>query len=133
MARWFGAAAAALAALVMTLSGSSADEKGPAAKDVMKAVAGKTGYCAKCAGAVKAANWAEAQDYAKKMADCGVALTKAPCPKGDAKSWATLTQAFCAQTAAVNKAAQAKDAEAFGSALKTFTGSCKTCHDAHKQ
>jgi cytochrome c556 len=133
MTRWFGAVATALAVVVMTLGGSSADEKGPAAKDVMKAVAGKTGFCAKCAGAVKAGNWAEAQDYAKKMADCGVALTKAPCPKGDAKSWEKLTTQFCAQTAAVNKAAQAKDADAFGTSLKAFTGSCKTCHDAHKQ
>lgn len=133
MARWFGAVAAALAVVAMTLSGSAADEKGPAVKDVMKAVAGKTGFCAKCAGAVKAGDWAEAQGYAKKMADCGVALTKTPCPKGDAKSWETLTKRFAEQTAAVNKAAEAKDSDAFGTAIKTFTGSCKTCHDAHKK
>lgn len=75
MARWFGALV--VAAVAATFSAGLADEKGPTAKDVMKAVAGKTGFCAKCAGAAKAGNWDDAQAYAKKMADCGVALTKA--------------------------------------------------------
>lgn len=132
MARWFGAALSALAVVAMSLSGGAADEKGPTAKDVMKAVAGKTGLCAKCAGAAKAANWDDAQKFAKQLNECGLALTKVPCPKGDAKSWEKLTKEYCGQTAAVSKAAQAKDAEAFGAAVKTFTSSCKTCHDAHK-
>jgi hypothetical protein len=132
MLRKFGAVFAGLAVVALCLSGNAADEKAPAIKDVMKTVAGKDGLCGKCAGAAKAENWEEAQKLAKKLNECGVALTKTSCPKGDAESWKKLTKQYCEQTAAVNKAATDKDPKAFGAAIKTFTGSCKGCHEAHK-
>lgn len=133
MARWCGAAVAAvmMAGLVVSATGTAQD-KGPTAKDVMKAVAGKTGLCAKCNAAGKAGNWDDAQKLAKQLNECGVAFTKSPCPRGDGKSWEKLTAEFCAQTAAINKAAEAKDSEAFAKAIKTFVGSCEGCHTAHK-
>ncbi len=132
MLRKFGAVFAGLAMVVVCLAGNAADEKGPAVKDVMKTVAGKEGLCAKCNAAAKVEKWEDAQSFAKKLNDCGVALTKTPCPKGDAESWKKLTKQYCEQTVAVNKAATDKDAKAFGAAIKTFTSSCKSCHDIHK-
>lgn len=133
MARWYGAAAAAVAMAALVLTGlGTAQDKGPAAKDVMKAIAGKTGLCAKCNAAGKAGNWEDAQKLAKQLNECGVAFTKSPCPRGDAKSWEMLTKAFSENTAAINKAAEAKDSEGFAKAIKTFVGACEACHTAHK-
>lgn len=133
MTRWFGAvsAAVAVAVLVLTTSGTAQD-KGPTAKDVMKAVAGKTGLCAKCVAAGKEGNWDEAQKLARALNECGTAMTKCPCPRGDAASWAKLSKEFGANTAAIQKAADSKDKDAFEKAVKTFTSACSTCHAGHK-
>jgi hypothetical protein len=131
MVRKLGAVVAGLAVVVLCLS-AGADEKTPTIKEVMKSVAGKEGLCAKCNTAGKGEKWEDAQKLAKQLSECGVALTKTKCPKGDADSWKKLTKAYCENTAAVKKAADDKDTKAFGAAIKTFTGSCKGCHDAHK-
>jgi hypothetical protein len=133
MARKFGAVAAGLIVIALCLAGSAADEKGPTVKDVMKTVGGKEGLCAKCNAAAKVEKWEDAQKLAKQLNDCGVALTKTQCPKGNADEWKKLTKRYCEQTVAVKKAADDKDAKAFGAAIKTFTGSCKGCHDNYKQ
>lgn len=131
MVRKFGALAAGLAVIALCLSATAADKE-PTIKDVMKTVSGKGGACKSCAEAAKGEKWEDAQKLAKQMAECGVALTKTKCPKGDAESWTKLTKKYCEDVAAVSKAADSKDSKAFDTALKTFTTSCKTCHDAHK-
>lgn len=118
--------------IALCLSVDAADEKAAPIKTVMKTVAGKEGLCAKCNAAGKDAKWEDAQKYAKQLTDCCANLPKNKCPKGDAESWAKLSKQYAEQAAAINKAATDKNAEAFGKAIKTFTSSCKTCHDAHK-
>ena len=132
MLRKFVLAFVGAVAMTLVLGSVGAEEKTPSIKDVMKTVAGKEGLCAKCNTAAKGEKWEDAQKLAKSLAECGVNLTKTKCPKGDAKSWEKLTKQYCEDAAAVSKAAEKKDGKEFATAIKTFTGSCKTCHDAHK-
>lgn len=132
MVRKLGAVFAGLAVVALCLSAGAADDKVPTIKEVMKAATGKTGLCAKCNEAAKAEKWEDAQKLAKQLSECGAAMPKNKCPKGDAKSWEKLSKQFADDTAAINKAAQDKDSKAFAAAIGTFTKSCKTCHDAHK-
>jgi hypothetical protein len=118
--------------VTLVLGSVAAEEKTPAVKEIMKSVAGKEGLCAKCNTAAKGEKWEDAQKLAKSLAECGVALTKTKCPKGDADSWTKLTKQYCADAAAVSKAAEKKDSKEFASAIGTFTKSCKGRHDAHK-
>ncbi len=132
MVRKFGALLAGLGVVALCVAGNAADEKAPTIKEVMKAVAKDPGLCGKCNAAAKAEKWEDAQKLAKELIKCGEALSKNKCPKGDGGSWKKLTKAYAEQTVAISKAAEAKDSKAFGTAIKTFTGACKTCHDAHK-
>lgn len=132
MVRKYGTLLAGLAVLALCLTGTGAEDKTPPIKDVMKAVAGKDGLCGKCNTAAKADKWEDAQKLAKELAECGAALAKNKCPKGNGDSWTKLSKQYAEQTAAVQKAATAKDAKAFAAAITAFTGSCKACHDAHK-
>jgi cytochrome c556 len=119
--------------LVFVLGSAAAEEeKTPPIKTIMKTFSGKNGVCAKCAAAGKAANWEDAQKYAKSLTACGVNIGKNKCPRGDADSWEKLTKKFADQTAAIEKAAQAKDAEALSTAVGAFTKSCGACHSVHK-
>jgi len=135
MIRKFGALLTGFAVAALCVAVDAADEKKPPTiKEVMKAVAAKeTGLCGQCAAAAKAEKWEDAQKLAKKMAECASALPKNKCPLGDAESWAKLTKQYAAQAEAVSKAAESKDTEKFNDALKTFTGSCKACHEAHRE
>jgi cytochrome c556 len=132
MVRKFGAVLSGFAAIALCLAAEAADEKVAPIKTVMKTIAGKEGLCAKCGAAGKGEKWEDAQKIAKDMAACAANLPKNKCPKGDAASWEKLSKQFAEQAAAVSKAAEAKDSKEFSAALKAFTGSCKTCHDAHK-
>ena len=130
MLRTFGAVVVGVVAVCLVAG--AADDKTPKIKDVMKTVAGKDGLCAKCNAAAKDDKWEDAQKLAKQLTECGAALAKNKCPKGDGESWTKLSKQYAEQTVAISKAAEAKDAKEFGTAIKTFVGSCKTCHDAHK-
>jgi len=132
MARKFGMVFAAMVAIVVGLGTLVAQDKNPTTKEIMKKVAGKEGLCAKCNMAAKGGQWENAQKLGTQLKECGAALAKAPCPKGDAKSWEKLTKQYAEQTVAISKAADAKDAKSFEASIKTFTSSCKACHDAHK-
>ena len=121
-----------LAMVALCLSVDAAEEKNPTVKEVMKAVAGKEGLCAKCNAAAKGEKWEDAQKLAKQLTDCCAALPKNDCPKGDAESWKKLTKQAAEQTEAIKKAADAKDSKEFATAIGAFTKSCGACHDAHR-
>jgi len=131
MIRKFGAVFTGFAVMAMCIAVDAADDKTPTTKEIMKTLF-KDGTCKKCAEAGKAEKWEDAQKLSKVVAECGAALAKNKCPKGDAESWAKLTKEFAEQTEALNKAAEAKDSAKFDAAAKAITGSCKACHDAHK-
>jgi hypothetical protein len=132
MLRKFGIAFGGTMAIVVGLGTLAADEKAPTIKEVMKATAGMKGLCAKCVTAGKGEKWEDAVKYARELNDCGEALAKCKCPRGDAASWEKLTKRYSEQTGAILKAAEAKDAKAFGEATKSFTGACMECHQSHK-
>lgn len=133
MLRKAGMMFAGTLALVAVLGSAAAqDDKTPSISKIMKTFSGKNGVCAKCAAAGKAANWDDAQKYAKSLTQCGANLGKNKCPRGDADSWEKLTKKFAEQTAAIEKAAAAKDAAALNDAVGAFTKSCGACHSVHK-
>lgn len=134
MLRKFGAVFAGFAVMVACVAVDAADEKAAPTKTVMKTLFAKeTGLCGKCAAAGKGEKWDDAQKLAKTLSECAANLPKNKCPKGDAESWAKLTKEFAELADAVNKAAESKDKDKFAAAIKAFTGTCKTCHDAHKK
>jgi len=132
MLRKAGMMFAGVVAVVLVVGTALAEEKTPTIKQVMKTVAGKQGLCAQCAAAGKGMKWEDAQKLAKSLTACCANLPKNKCPKGDAASWEKLSKQYAEQAAAVQKAADDKDAQAFTAALKTFTSSCGACHKAHK-
>ena len=135
MLRKAGIALAGVIALVPILGTAAADEKTPSIKEIMKTVASskaEKGLCAKCADAGKSANWDEAQKLAKTLTECCANLPKTKCPKGDAASWEKLTKQYAEQSKAIAKAADDKDAKAFGDAISAFTRACSNCHMNHK-
>lgn len=102
-------------------------------EDIMKkSFNKKVGVCPKIGPAVKEGKWDDAQKLSKDLAEYGAALPGTACPKGDAGSWTKLSKKFAAETKAVADAAAKKDAAATEASLKTLTGSCKACHDAHR-
>lgn len=132
MLRKAGMVFAGMVGLVLAVDAVAADEKVPSIKQVMKTVAGKEGLCAKCGAAGKEMKWEEAQKLAKSLSACCANLPKNKCPKGDAASWEKLSKKYADQAAAVAKAAEDKDAQAYTAALAAFTKSCQECHKAHK-
>jgi cytochrome c556 len=69
------------------------------------------------------------KNYAKVVAD----LPKNDPPKGDAADFKKLAKAFAAHAKALDSAAQKEDLAAAKTALSKMFGSCKTCHDAHRE
>ncbi len=109
------------------------DEKLPEISEIMKKGHDKTdGYIAKVRGAAKDGKWEDAQKYAKTLAFFGEHLGKNKPPKGDEKSWETLTKKYNENTKAVQKATDAKDAAQTKTALGAIGKSCGECHKSHK-
>ncbi len=112
---------------------SAADDKLPDIGEIMKKGHAKTdGYLAKIGASAKAGKWEDAQTDAKSLVILGDALGKNKPPKGDAKSWEALSKKYSANTAAVLKAAEAKDAKGVSAALGAIGKSCGECHKSHK-
>jgi hypothetical protein len=108
------------------------DEKVPDISEIMlKGHKGTDAYIALIAKAAKGEKWEDAQKYAKTLAFFGENLGKNKPPKGDEKSWKTLTEKYAAATKAVLKGTEDKDAEAVKKGLAGIV--CGECHKAHKQ
>ena len=129
-------AALGMLALVLAYGGAAAedkkkDDKLPDIEEIMKKGHAKSdGYIDKIKAASKAGKWEDAQKYAKDLAILGDALGKNKPPKGDAKSWETLSKKYAANTKAALKATEDKDAKAVTKALSGIN--CKECHTKHK-
>ena len=108
-----------------------ADDKLPDISEIMKKGHDKTeGYIAKIREATKGEKWEDAQKYAKTLAFFGESLGKNKPQKGDEKSWKALTDKYAANTKAVYKATQDKDAKGVTKGLGGIN--CMECHKAHK-
>jgi hypothetical protein len=139
---------AALGSMAMILSfgavttaqdkkGDKKDEKLPDISEIMAKAHGKTdGYIAQISTAAKGAKWDDAAKTGKDFTLIADALAKNKPPKGDAKSWETLTKKYIAGVKTVNDAIEKKDAKAVMAAFDRKTGvvcaSCGACHAAHK-
>ena len=135
---------AALGSMAMILSfgavttaqdkkGDKKDEKLPDISEIMAKAHGKTdGYLAQLKTQVKGAKWEDAGKTAKDLTLIADALGKNKPPKGEAKSWETLTKKYSENVKAVSDGIEKKDAAAAGKALGAIGTSCGGCHKAHK-
>src|SRR5207253_2447885 len=94
-----------LMAVVLAYGASSAsaddkkDEKVPTISEIMtKGHKGTDAYIAKIRAEAKAEKWDDAKEHAKTLAFFGENLGKNKPPKGDDKSWKTLTEKYAETT-----------------------------------
>jgi hypothetical protein len=107
------------------------EEKVPTISEIMtKGHKGTDAYIAKIRSEAKGEKWDDAKEHAKTLAFFGENLGKNKPPKGDEKSWKTLTEKYADTTKAVLKATEDKDAKAVNKALGAIN--CGECHKAHK-
>jgi hypothetical protein len=111
-----------------------AQEKVPAIKEIMARLNKPGGLYPTLSKELKTddLDWAEVQQQAKTFAKMAAALGKNVPPKGDADSWAKLTQDYATNARALEAAADKKDRPAADAARLRLGGdACKTCHKAH--
>jgi cytochrome c556 len=136
---------AALGAVALVLSFGAAastaqdrkDDKKKDAKvreisEIMSTWHSKKGSFGKLGAAVKGGKWEDAAELVKSYTTDAADLGKNKPPRGDAKSWESLTTKYVENVKAVSDGVEKKDATAAGTGLKAIGGSCKTCHNAHQ-
>jgi cytochrome c556 len=77
--------------------------------------------------------WATVQKETKAYNKLAADLPKNDPPKGDSAAFKKLARAFAANAKTLNEAAEKEDLAATNAALRKIGGSCKSCHDAHKE
>lgn len=89
------------------------------------------GELLKDAGPADDKAWETLACHASCLSELSFALMQdGRCPDG---TWAGAAKSLGEGTGAVLAAAEKKDAAAARAGFKTVTGSCKSCHDAHKK
>ncbi len=78
-------------------------------------------------------DWAKVQKETKTYSKYAADLPKNDPPKGDSAAFKKLAKAFATNAKALNDAAEKEDAAAVKAALTKLGGSCKSCHEAHKE
>jgi len=78
-------------------------------------------------------DWATVQKETKTYNKFAADLPKNDPPKGDPAAFKKLAKAFATNAKALNDAAEKEDLAAANAALRKIGGSCKVCHDAHKE
>jgi cytochrome c556 len=78
-------------------------------------------------------DWNDVQKDSKEMVQLGAALGKNTPPKGDQASWDRLTKAYLANVQTLEAAAESKNKSGAQTALKQIQGSCRGCHQAHRE
>ena len=129
------AAALSAAALVLTygaLTAANAADK-PTIDEIMKKNHNKkAGAFPKIQKLIEEGQFDKAAPLAKDLAANGAKLQSVKPEKGDEKSWEKMSKAYAVNTKAVSEAVEKKDAAAAKASAKTLQGSCKACHDAHR-
>lgn len=77
--------------------------------------------------------WDTVQAQTREYARLAAAMGKNDPPKGSKDSWSRLTLAYADAAAALDRAAQAKDADAALTAHSQISSSCMGCHREHRQ
>jgi cytochrome c556 len=78
-------------------------------------------------------DWATVQKETKTYAKLAADLPKNDPPKGDAASFKKLAQAFASNAKTLDEAAKKENRAATKAALDKIGGSCKSCHEAHRE
>lgn len=78
-------------------------------------------------------DWATVQKETKTYAKFAADLPKNDPPKGDSASFKKLAKSFASNAKALDDAAQKENLAAAKAAFGKIRGSCKSCHDAHKE
>jgi cytochrome c556 len=78
-------------------------------------------------------DWATVQKESKTYSKFATDLPKNDPPKGDPAAFKKLAKALVANAKTLNDAAEKEDLAAANAALRKIGGSCKSCHDAHKE
>lgn len=107
-------------------------KKTPTIKDVMKAVPGPKGLCAKCNAAAKDGKWDDAQKIGAELKTYGEAMTKNTPKKGDKEAWEKHAKSFSEAMTEIADATEKKDKDALTAGTKKFQGQCMGCHKEHK-
>jgi hypothetical protein len=77
-------------------------------------------------------DWATIQKQTKELATLARTLGKNDPPKGERESWEKLTKAYTNNAEALEAAAEKEDKVSARAAQAKLSGSCLTCHKAHK-
>jgi cytochrome c556 len=77
-------------------------------------------------------DWSKMQEQMKTYVELAQALGDNEPRKGSKDSWEKLSKAFIANAEALDEAVKKKDLSSARQAHARLTGSCRTCHTAHK-
>jgi cytochrome c556 len=122
-----------MAAVVVPAIGR--DGEAPTIKDVMgKLNKGNNAPLAQLKAALKAQqpDWKGIQDSTKLFAEYGPAMPKNEPPRGDAAAYKKLAETFATNSKDLDNAAKKEDLAATKAALGKISGSCMSCHRAHR-
>ena len=126
------AATAAIAVLVASVVGISADDKKTlTVKECMKCQNDSRTQIEKLLKA-KEVNWEKVESSTKTWTDACMDLSASKVKKGSADSWKEQTEKYAATVKAIGDAAEKKDAKEVSAKLKEFGASCGGCHSKHK-
>ena len=135
MKMWFARTAAIAAAVTLLVVFGAGAADNPDIETIMKKVNGKKGGLHPTLMTdLKAAtiDWDAATKKAKEYCDLAGCLGKNDPPKGDKQSWEKLAKDYASNAKALNDACEKKDKAAATSALGKISGSCGSCHKAHR-
>ncbi len=124
----------AVTALALSVSVGSAEDKAPSIHDIMKGCFNKkVGAFPKIEPLAKEGKWDDAKKHATELKKLANFLPKTKPEKGSEESWQKLAKEFAVKADAVYDNVEKKDAAATGKAVKGVGGTCKACHDAHRE
>jgi hypothetical protein len=111
------------------------DEKTPSIKTVMQKLhKGAKSPLAKLKTGLKqdSPDWKNLQNLTKDFVILGASLAKSDPPKGEAKAYKKLADAYFENSKALDDAAKGRDKPKAEAAFKKVSTSCAACHKAHK-
>jgi cytochrome c556 len=111
------------------------DGENPSIKDVMgKLNKGNNAPLAQLKTALKAQkpDWKGIQESTKLFAEYGQAMPKNEPPRGDASAYKKLAHTFATNSKDLDDAAKKEDLTATKAAFGKISGSCMSCHRAHR-
>jgi hypothetical protein len=111
------------------------DDKPPSIEDIMtKAHKGGNSLIASVGKGLRTPtpDWDSLHQKTQELVTLGSALGKNTPPKGEKASWDKLTSLYVTNAHKLDEAVAEKNKNDATAAHRRLTGSCKTCHNAHK-